>query len=80
MVKELIEIASAGDVVRLRELFEDPESLCCTDPASALNSRDKDGKSALDMAAMLGRKEVVLELLERGAEVNNQTQKGMGHI
>jgi len=41
-----------------------------------LNKRDRDGKSALDIAAMLGRKEIVRELLERGAQVNSQTKKG----
>ena len=76
MVKELFELATNGDIERLRELFEDPESIFSTDPAQALNKRDKDGKSALDIAAMLGRKEIVRELLERGAEVNSQTKKG----
>jgi ankyrin repeat protein len=76
MVKELFEVATKGDIERLRELFEDPESLFSTDPAQALNKRDKDGKSALDIAAMLGRKEIVRELLERGAQINSQTKKG----
>ena len=76
MVKELFEVATKGDIERLRELFEDPESTFSTDPAQALNKRDKDGKSALDIAAMLGRKEIVRELLERGAQVNSQTKKG----
>ncbi|XP_020627395.1 ankyrin repeat domain-containing protein 45-like isoform X1 [Orbicella faveolata] len=76
MVKELFEVATKGDIERLRELFEDPESIFSTDPAQALNKRDKDGKSALDIAAMLGRKEIVRELLERGAQINSQTKKG----
>ncbi|XP_073242544.1 ankyrin repeat domain-containing protein 45-like isoform X2 [Porites lutea] len=76
MVKELLEIASKGDVERLRELFEDPESLYSTDPSQALNKRDAEGKSALDIAAMLGRKEMVRELLERGADINSQTKRG----
>lgn len=76
MGKELFEIAAKGDVDRLRELFDDLESVYATDPAQALNKRDKDGKSALDIAAMLGRKELVRELVERGAEINSQTKKG----
>lgn len=76
MGKELYEIATKGDIERLRELFDDPESLYSTDPAQALNKRDENGKSALDIAAMLGRKEVVRELLERGADINNKTKKG----
>ena len=76
MVKELSEIASKGDVERLRELFEDPESLYSTDPSQVLNKRDAEGKSALDIAAMLGRKEMVRELLERGADINSETKRG----
>ena len=76
MVKELFEIATKGDVERFRELFDDPESLYSTDPGKALNERDEEGKSALDIAAMLGRKEMVRELLERGADVNFQTKRG----
>ena len=76
MVKELFKVAKNGDIEKLRELFEDPESIFSTDPAQALNKRDRDGKSALDIAAMLGRKEIVRELLERGAQVNSQTKKG----
>ena len=76
MVKELFELATNGDIERLGELFEDPESIFSTNPEQALNKRDKDGKSALDIAAMLGRKEIVRELLERGAQINSQTKKG----
>ena len=76
MVKELFEIASKGDVERLRELFEDPESVYATDPGQVLNARDEEGKSALDIAAMLGRKEMVRELLERGADINSRTKRG----
>ena len=71
-----MEIVAAGDIEKLRQLFEDPESAYHADPGPALNGRDKDGKSCLDVAAMLGRDEAVLELLERGAGVNNQTKKG----
>ena len=76
MGKKLFEIASKGDVERFRELFEDPESLYSTDPSRALNERNEEGKSALDIAAMLGRKELVRELLERGADINSQTKRG----
>lgn len=76
MSRELFEIATKGDVERLRELFEDPESVYATDPATILNNRDEGGKSALDIAAMLGRKEMIRELVERGADINSQTKRG----
>lgn len=72
----MFEIAMKGDVERLRELFEDPESVYATDPARILNTRDEGGKSALDIAAMLGRKEMIRELVERGADINSQTKRG----
>ena len=65
MVKELLEIASKGDVERLRELFEDPESLYSTDPSQALNKRDAEGKSALDIAAMLAAMNKDVRALKR---------------
>ena len=76
MVKELFEIAARGDVERLKELFEDPEGIFSRDPSQLLNKRNEDCKSALDIAAMLGRKEMIRELLDIGAEVNSQTKRG----
>lgn len=76
MGKELFDYAIKGDIESLRQFFDDPESIFATDPATVLNKRDKDGKSAMDMAAMLGRTEVIRELIERGADVNSRTKKG----
>lgn len=76
MLRELFEIATKGDVERFIELFEDPESDYARDPSRVLNARNEDGKSALDLAAMLGRKEMIRELLERGADINSQTKRG----
>ena len=77
MRRELFEIATKGDVESFNELFEDPESVYATDPARVLNARNEEGKSALDLAAMLGRKEMIRELLERGADINSQTKSGV---
>ena len=77
MLRELFEIATKGDVERFIELFEDPESDYARDPSRVLNARNEDGKSALDLAAMLGRKEMIRELLERGADINSQTKRGV---
>ncbi|XP_031573896.1 ankyrin repeat domain-containing protein 45-like [Actinia tenebrosa] len=76
MGKELFDYAIKGDIESIRQLFDDPESIFVTDPATVLNKRDKDGKSPMDMAAMLGRAEVIRELIERGADVNSRTKKG----
>ncbi|EDO47171.1 predicted protein [Nematostella vectensis] len=76
MGKSLFDFATEGDIDSIRQLFEDPESPYVTDASTELNKRNPDGKSAIDLAAMLGRNEVVRELLERGAEVNSKTKKG----
>lgn len=64
------------DIPRLRKSFEDD-----TDPfketiSELINQRDCDGKSPLDIAATLGRVEMVRELLQKGADVNAVTAKG----
>ncbi|XP_068732415.1 ankyrin repeat domain-containing protein 45-like isoform X1 [Montipora capricornis] len=76
MLGELFEIAAKGDVESFRQLFEDPDSVYSTDAARVLNARNEQSKSALDIAAMLGRKELVRELLERGADINSKTKRG----
>lgn len=65
------------DIPRLQKSFEDE-----TDPfketiAELINQRDCDGKSPLDIAATLGRVNMARELLQRGADVNAVTPKGL---
>ena len=76
MGQDLIEVAVKGDIEQLKQLFDDSENPIASDPATVINRRNREGKSALDMAAMLGRKEIVRELMERGADVNSKTSKG----
>ena len=60
--KEFIKAAKAADVARLRELLRSDNSL--------LESRDKDGSTALHCAVWKGHQEVVALLLQAGADVN----------
>lgn len=76
MGNELFEYSIKGDIESLRKLFEDPESVYVKNSSTELNRRDADGKSAIDMAAMLGRNDIIQELIERGADVNNTTKNG----
>ena len=76
MGQDLIEKTVKGDIAELKQLFDDPESPYGNDGSNAVNRRNREGKSALDMAAMLGRNEIILELLARGADVNSKTIKG----
>lgn len=76
MIKELLKYAQKGDIEGLRELLDDPERGFSEDNAAALDKRDEQGKSAMDFAAMLGRVDIIQELIERGADVNSATKNG----
>ena len=61
---------------RFVKCFEDEEDPFKDTVAELINERGSEGKSPLDMAALLGRVEMVKELITRGAEVNSLTPKG----
>lgn len=65
-----------NDPQRLVKCFEDDTDPFKEEVAELLNVRDDDGKSPLDIAACLGRIEITRELLSRGADINEFTQKG----
>lgn len=66
-----------ADAARLAKCFDDEEDPFRENVAELLNERGDDGKSPLDIAATFGRVEVIRELLQRGADVNNTTEKGL---
>jgi len=65
-----------NDPQRLVQCFEDDTDPYKEEVTELLNERDDDGKSPLDVAACLGRIELTRELLHRGADINDFTQKG----
>lgn len=71
-----IPLVCRGDPIKIREFFEDPQSEMPLDLKSLLNRRDESGKSALDLAAMLGRADVIRVLIEYGADPNSATKTG----
>lgn len=60
--KEIIKIATTGQVGRLKELLATYKSL--------INARDKDGSTPLHCAVWKGQEQVVAMLLKAGADVN----------
>lgn len=66
-----------ADVERFVKCFEDDEDPYHDSVVGMVNERDDDGRTPLDMAAILGRAEMIRELINRGAEVNKPTQSGM---
>ena len=60
--KEIIKTAKSGDTSRLRELLATDRSL--------VNARDKDGSTPLHCAVWKGHQQVVVLLIEAGADVN----------
>ena len=64
-------------VERFIKCFEDEEDPFSEAVNEQINERgDIEGKTPLDIAAMLGRVGMVKELCTRGAEVNAVTEKG----
>ncbi|XP_078605725.1 ankyrin repeat domain-containing protein 45-like [Branchiostoma floridae x Branchiostoma japonicum] len=68
--------ALSGEVSRLCRALDDEEDPYHPEIQERLNERDLEGKSPLDMASMLGRDNVVKELLVRGADPNIATPRG----
>ncbi|XP_050394644.1 ankyrin repeat domain-containing protein 45 [Patella vulgata] len=69
-----------NDVARLVKCFEDEEDEFKEGVETLLNVRNEEGKSPLDLAAMLGRIDITRELLQRGADVANNSNKGFSPI
>ena len=65
------------DIPRLTKSFEDDSDPFKETIAELINQRDSDGKSPLDIASTLGRTDMARELLQRGADVNSVTPKGL---
>ena len=68
--------AMTGNAERFIECFENAEDLFHETVNDMINQRGDNGKSPLDVAASLGRTEVLRELIERGAEVCSATSQG----
>lgn len=63
----VFELVESGDRDRLLELLEGE---------SDLSARDKGGRTALDLASLLGKAEVAQVLVDKGANVNLQNKSG----
>ena len=60
--KEIIKASKSGQVERLNELLATDKSL--------INARDRDGSTPLHCAVWKGHEQVVVSLIEAGADVN----------
>jgi hypothetical protein len=70
--------AYKGDANRIIKAFEDaedPYNDVIQDQIHVRSEKD-DGKTPLDVAAMLGRTDYVKQLIERGVDVNAVSRKG----
>lgn len=68
MSAEIFHLVESGEREALAERLEAGETDLC--------ARDESGRTALDLAALLGREEVVRLLTEKGAEVNLTNKSG----
>ena len=68
-----------NDIPRLTQCFENDTDPYKETVVELLNERDPDGKSPLDIAATLERADMMKELLQRGADVNSVSEKGVAN-
>jgi len=67
-----------GNVERFIRCFDDETDQFHDTVASLINVRSEDdNKSPLDWASLIGNAAMVSELIKRGADVNNVSEKGM---
>ena len=65
-----------NDLIRFIECFENEEDPYKETVQDLMNERGDDGKSPLEIAAILGRSDLMRELLTRGALLDNISEKG----
>lgn len=65
-----------NDLDRLVKSFDDDTDPYKESINDLINERDFEGKSPLDLAACFGRIDICRELLKRGADLTNITEKG----
>ena len=76
MAADIIGIATTGEVDDLRLIASDISQIMVENP-DFMNRRNEMGKTALDLAAMLGKELMIEELISNGANVNESTQNGV---
>ena len=75
MAVDMINIATHGELEDLRSIANDI-SQAMSEDADLMNRRDGMGKSPLDIATMLGKTQIVQELISIGADIKTSTSNG----
>ena len=75
MAVDIINIATHGKIEDISSLSSEILKLVSEDP-EILEQRNENGKSALDIASMLGRTQILQELVNGGANPNSSTTNG----
>lgn len=74
MVMSVLTLVELGDKNKLGEKLEELKE---QSSSKELHERSAQGHSPLELAALLGNKELVLLLVEHGADVNSCNKSGM---
>jgi len=72
----LLQKIREGDAKEILEAFENTEHPVHSEMQNEMKTFDTEGKSPVDLAACLGRKEILEELHKRGASLNEATETG----
>ena len=76
MATDIIDVLTHGEVENLRDLFKEIATQISEDH-ELINNRNDLGKSALDVASMLGKTQMLQELILHGADVNRTSSSGI---
>lgn len=69
---DVFALIESGDAETLLQRLQESE-----DAHKLLSNRNKQGKNALDLAALLGRADIAKVLVENGAALNKANKSGM---
>ncbi len=72
----LLQKVREGNLKEIVDAFENNDHPMNGEVQSELRSCDLEGKSPLDLAACLGRFDILKELHQRGAPINESSQSG----
>lgn len=74
--RELFDAVLSGELNRIKELFEEVRVSEEPEEVELFTHRDEAGRNALMSASMIGRSDIVAELVKNGAQVDESTVRG----
>lgn len=74
--KDIYDAVLSGELESIKELFGEVNATEEQEELDLFSYKDEGGRNALMTACMLGRSDIVTELVNNGAQVNESTVRG----